>query len=195
MRETTSLGRERAHQRCLFSPLPTVFSRALFSTLSPLFGETSACDGSQDFLRKTLFIPVLRSIVETYRARPCPKGDGKEGKWGTGGETPEGEGGLQQCCTPLPWGCLPKTAVERSCVTGTVSHKDRHPPQTTKTRRPCRERRIFLTADTPAAADCRSHPPAPHSWWRIRNAADKCRPRGPPGSCGCRPVPDPAAGL
>ena len=132
MRETTSLGGERAHQRCLFSPLPTVFSRALFSTLSPLFGETSACDGSQDFLRKTLFIPVLRSIVETYRARPCPKGDGEEGKWGTGGENPEGEGGLQQCCTPLPWGCLPKTAVERSCVTGTVSHKDRHPPANNK---------------------------------------------------------------
>ena len=31
-----------------------------------------------------------------------PKGDGEGGKRGTGGENPEGEGGLQPGCPPFP---------------------------------------------------------------------------------------------
>ena len=30
------------------------------------------------------------------------EGDGEGGKWGTGGENPEGEGGLQPGCPPFP---------------------------------------------------------------------------------------------
>ena len=92
MRETTSLGGERAHQRCLFSPLPTVFSRALFSTLSPLFGETSACVCSQDFLRKTGSFPFCGASWKRAKHDRPPRGMGKKESGGLGEKTQKGKG-------------------------------------------------------------------------------------------------------
>ena len=60
-------------------------------------------DCSHDFSRQTgsaLFCVALWKRV-TYGC--MPKGDGEEGKRGTGGENPEGEGGLQPGCPPFPW--------------------------------------------------------------------------------------------
>ncbi len=70
-----------------------VFSRALFSTPSPLFGETSRRNTFPRFPAQDLFSTVLCSILGTCSAAPFPKGDGEAGKWGIGGENPEGEGG------------------------------------------------------------------------------------------------------
>ena len=68
-------------------------SRSLFHNSPLSFGETSALDCFQDFLRKTGLFPFCGASWESRIAAPCPKGDGEEGKWGTGGENPEGEGG------------------------------------------------------------------------------------------------------
>ena len=57
VRATTSLRGERAHQRCLFSPLPTVFSRALFSTTLPTLVENECAEPFPRF-HEINFIPL-----------------------------------------------------------------------------------------------------------------------------------------
>ena len=57
VRATTSLRGERAHQRCLFSPLPTVFSRALFSTTHPTLVENGRAEPFPRF-HEINFIPL-----------------------------------------------------------------------------------------------------------------------------------------
>ena len=59
VRATTSLRGERAQQAAYSLPSQR-FSLALSFPHPPLsFGETSACDGFQDFMRQTLFNTVL----------------------------------------------------------------------------------------------------------------------------------------
>ena len=102
VRATTSLRGERAHQRCLFSPLSPVFSRALFSTTLPTLVENGWAEPFPRFQPPDWFISVLCSIMEMCNLACHLKGDGEGGKRGTGGENPEGEGGLQPGCPPFP---------------------------------------------------------------------------------------------
>ena len=85
-------GRGESAASCLFSPLPTVFSRALFSTLSPLFGETSACVCSQDFLRKTGSFPFCGASWKRAKHDRPPRGMGKKESGGLGEKTQKGKG-------------------------------------------------------------------------------------------------------
>ena len=102
VRATTSLRGERAHQRCLFSPLSPVFSRALFSTTLPSLVGNGRAEPFPRFHAPDWFISVLCSILEVCSFGCCTEGDGEGGKRGTGGENPEGEGGLQPGCPPSP---------------------------------------------------------------------------------------------
>ena len=102
------LRRGESAASCLFSPLPTVFSRALFSTPSPLLGETSALDCSQDFLCKIYSAPFCAASWEWAALHRIPKGDGEKGKWGTGGENPKGEGGSASLMRPPSLGLSPQ---------------------------------------------------------------------------------------
>ena len=78
------------------------FSLALsFPQLSPLLWRTSQLYISHDFSRQISFLCVLCSIVEVSSFECCLEGDGEGGKRGTGGENPEGEGGLQPGCPPF----------------------------------------------------------------------------------------------
>ena len=105
------LRRGESAASCLFSPLPTVFSRALFSTPSPLLGETSALDCSQDFLCKIYSAPFCAASWEWAALHRIPKGDGEKGKWGTGGENPKGEGGSASLMRPPSLGLSPQALV------------------------------------------------------------------------------------
>ena len=116
VRATTSLGGERAHQRCLFSPLPTVFSRALFSTTLPTLGE-NRCDEQFPRFHEINFIP-LRFVQHHGNVQPtgvCHRGMGKEESGGLGEKTRKGKGDCSRAA-PLPLGCLPKTTVNLYCV-------------------------------------------------------------------------------
>ena len=53
-------------------------------------------------MKKISFLSVLCSIVGMCSFGCCIEGDGEGGKRGTGGENPEGEGGLQPGCPPFP---------------------------------------------------------------------------------------------
>ena len=103
VRATTSLrGRESASDDAYSLPSHR-FSLALsFPQLSPLLGRTSQLYISHDFSRQISFLCVLCSIVEVCSFECCLEGDGEGGKRGTGGENPEGEGGLQPGCPPFP---------------------------------------------------------------------------------------------
>ena len=57
---------------------------------------------SHDFSRQISPLCVLCSIMEVCSFGCCLEGDGEGGKRGTGGENPEGEGGLQPGCPPFP---------------------------------------------------------------------------------------------
>ena len=59
-------------------------------------------DCSHDFSRQTSFLPFCVALWKRVTYGCMPKGDGEEGKRGTGGENPEGEGGLQPGCPPFP---------------------------------------------------------------------------------------------
>ena len=116
MRATTSLGGERAHQRCLFSPLPTVFSRALFSTTLPTLGENGRAEPLSRFHEMNFF--PLRFVQHrgNVQLHIVPhRGMGKEESGGLGEKTRKGKGDCSRAA-PLSLGCLPKTLVERYCV-------------------------------------------------------------------------------
>ena len=116
VRATTSLGGERAHQRCLFSPLPTVFSRALFSTTLPTLGENGRAEQFPRF-HEINFIPLRfvqhRGNVQLHIVPH--KGMGKEESGGLGEKTRKGKGDCSRAA-PLSLGYLPKIPVERYCV-------------------------------------------------------------------------------
>ena len=82
-------------------------------------------DGSHDFSRQTGFLPLCVALWKRVTYGCMPKGDGEGGKRGTGGENPEGEGGLQPGCPPFP-GLSPqdngKTLLRRN---STQSIKDK----------------------------------------------------------------------
>ena len=116
VRATTSLGGERAHQRCLFSPLPTVFSRALFSTTLPTLGENERAEPFPQFHDIDLFISVLCSIMGMCNLQVYAIGGWGRRKAGDWGRKPERGRGIAAGLPPLSPGCLPKTTVERYCV-------------------------------------------------------------------------------
>ena len=116
VRATTSLGGERAHQRCLFSPLPTVFSRALFSTTLPTLVENVRAEPFPRF-HEINFIP-LRFVQHhgNVQLHIVPhRGKGKEESGGLGEKTRKGKGDCSRAA-PLPLGCLPKIPVNPYCV-------------------------------------------------------------------------------
>ena len=88
---------------------------SLFHNSPPLFWERACYDCSHDFMRQIGSFPFCAASWERVTCGFMQQGDGEGEKRGTGGENPEGEGGLQPGC-PLPLGCLPKHPVERSCV-------------------------------------------------------------------------------
>ena len=103
VRATTSLSGERAHLTMLIlSPLTGFLSRSLFHNSPLSCGERMFSDGSHDFSRQISPLSVLCSIMEVCGFGCCMEGDGEGGKRGTGGENPEGEGGLQPGCPPSP---------------------------------------------------------------------------------------------
>ena len=63
---------------------------------------TDVLNRSHDFSRQISFLSVLCSIMGMCSFGCCIEGDGEGGKRGTGGENPEGEGGLQPGCPPFP---------------------------------------------------------------------------------------------
>ena len=73
-----------------------------FPQPSPLLGKTDGLNRSHDFSRQISFLSVLCSIMGMCSFGCCIEGDGEGGKRGTGGENPEGEGGLQPGCPPFP---------------------------------------------------------------------------------------------
>ena len=102
VRATTSLGGERVQQAAYSLPSQR-FSLALsFPQPSPLLWRTSQLYISHDFSRQISFLCVLCSIMEVCSFGCYMEGDGEGGKRGTGGENPEGEGGLQPGCPPSP---------------------------------------------------------------------------------------------
>lgn len=116
VRATTSLRGERAHQRCLFSPLPTVFSRALFSTTLPSLGKNGHAEPFPRF-HEINFIP-LRFVQHPGNVQPtgvCHRGMGREESGGLGEKTRKGKGDCSRAA-PLPLGCLPKITVNPYCV-------------------------------------------------------------------------------
>ena len=85
------------------------FSLALsFPQPSPLLGKTDVLNRSHDFSRQSSPLCVLCSIVGMCSLACHLEGDGEGGKRGTGGENPEGEGGLQPGCPPFPWVVSPR---------------------------------------------------------------------------------------
>ena len=89
MRETTSLEGERAQQAAYSLPFQR-FSLALSFPHSPLsYVERTNEVLSHDFMSKTLFCPVLRSIVRMQNSCTVPQGGWGRRKVGD-------------------WGCLPK---------------------------------------------------------------------------------------
>ena len=103
VRATTSLGGERAHQRCLFSPLPTVFSRALFSTTHPTLVENGRAEPFPRF-HEINFIP-LRFVQHCGNVQPtggCHRGMGKKESGGLGEKTQKGKGDRSRAAPPSP---------------------------------------------------------------------------------------------
>ena len=108
MRETTSLGGERAHHGCLFSPLPTVFSRALFSTPSPLLWGTNRRDTFPRFPAQDLFSNVLCSILGMCSAASYSPGGWGRRKVGDWGRKPRRGRGISMAMRPPSLGLSPQ---------------------------------------------------------------------------------------
>ena len=133
VRATTSLGGERAHQRCLFSPLPTVFSRALFSTTLPTLVENEC----------SLMVPTIscarlvyfRSVqhhgsVQLWVLHGGGWGRRKAGDWG---RKPGRGRGIAAGLPPFPWVVSPSSSRTVLRVPSTQSIQT-HPENTiTKT--------------------------------------------------------------
>mgnify|MGYP004621546199 CR=1 FL=1 len=107
------------------------FSLALsFPQPSPLLGRTSQLYIFHDFSRQISPLCVLCNIVEVCSFGWYMEGDGEGGKRGTGGENPEGEGGLQPGCPPSPSGFSPQDngrTVLRIPSTQTIRKRKKQP--------------------------------------------------------------------
>ena len=103
VRETTSLGEERAQQAAYSLPSQR-FSLALSFPHPPhSCGETSACDGSHDFRRQTLFSTVLCSIMgQQNSCIVSQRGMGKKESGGLGEKTQKGKGDCSCAAPPFP---------------------------------------------------------------------------------------------
>ena len=93
-------GSERS-KLLILSPPNGFLSRSLFHN-PPHSLENGRAEQFPRFHDIDLFISVLCSIVGMCSFGCCIEGDGEGGKRGTGGENPEGEGGLQPGCPPFP---------------------------------------------------------------------------------------------
>ena len=118
VRATTSLGGERAHLTMLIlSPLTGFLSRSLFHN-SPL-----SCGEQANFTFPTIsadrFYPLAFCAALWKRAawHVTWRGMGKEESGGLGEKTRKGKEDCSRAA-PLSPGCLPKTSVNRSCVSG-----------------------------------------------------------------------------
>ncbi len=111
-----------------------------FPQLSPLLWRTNVLNHSHDFSRQISPLCVLCSIMEVCSFGCCLEGDGEGGKRGTGGENPEGEGGLQPGCPPFP-GLSPqdtgRTVLHRKSTQTIKEHRKGtgHPKGRTELRR------------------------------------------------------------
>ena len=114
VRETTSLGEERAQQAAYSLPSQR-FSLALSFPHPPhSCGETSACDGSHDFRRQTLFSTVLCSIMgQQNSCIVSQRGMGKKESGGLGEKTRKGKGDKHLGCAPLSLGLSPQDTPPR----------------------------------------------------------------------------------
>ena len=108
VRATTSLGGERAHQRCLFSPLPTVFSRALFSTTLPTLVENERAEPFPRF-QPSDFIP-LRFVQHhgNVQLGMSLGGGWRRRKAGDWGRKPGRGRGIAAGLPPFPWVVSPR---------------------------------------------------------------------------------------
>ena len=87
---------------CLFSPLPTVFSRALFSTTLPTLGENGRAEQFPRFQPPDWFFTVLCSIVEACNLWVYAKGGWGRRKAGDWGRKPGRGSGIAAGLPPFP---------------------------------------------------------------------------------------------
>ena len=124
----------------ILSPPNGFLSRSLFHNPPHSCGKRACYDCSHDFMRQTGFAPFGVTSWKRVTYGFMQQGDGEGGKRGTGGENPEGEGGLQPGCPPFP-GLSPQASgkpVLRVPSTQSIKdkpqaggHKDQtHPPTT-----------------------------------------------------------------
>ena len=101
-------GRGESAASCLFSPLPTVFSRALFSTPSPLLWGTNRRDTFPRFPAQDLFSTVLCSILGMCSAASYPPGGWGRRKVGDWGRKPRRGRGISMAMRPPSLGLSPQ---------------------------------------------------------------------------------------
>ena len=107
------LRRGESAASCLFSPLPTVFSRALFSTPSPLLWGTNRRDTFPRFPAQDLFSTVLCSIMEMCSFASHPKGGCGRRKVGDWGRKPRRGRGIAAVLRPPSLGLPPQDTPPR----------------------------------------------------------------------------------
>ena len=138
-------GSERS-KLLILSPPNGFLLRSLFHNPPHSCGERMFFDCSHDFSRQTGFSPFCAALWECAAYRCMPKGDGEGGKRGTGGENPEGEGGLQPGCPPFP-GLSPqdtgRTVLRRSSTQMMRKQKKKMVTQNIKV---CLARRLSKTS-------------------------------------------------
>ena len=124
MRETTSLGGERAQQAAYSLPSQR-FSLALSFPHPPhSLGKRADEILSHDFMRQTRSFPFCAASWERAALHRFQRGMGKQESGGLGEKTQKGKGDCS-CAAPLSLGCLPKLKVKRSCVN---APKHQQPP-------------------------------------------------------------------
>ena len=109
-------GSGESAARCLFSPLPTVFSRALFSTTLPTLVENE-CSSIVPTISaaRLVFHRFVQHCGNVQLTGVCNRGMGKEESGGLGEKTRKGKGDCSRAA-PLSPGCLPKITVNLYCV-------------------------------------------------------------------------------
>ena len=94
-------GSERS-KLLILSPPNGFLSRSLFHNSSLSFGNEPALLVPTILAVKSHSLAFCAASWECAASHRPPQGDGEGGKRGTGGENPEGEGGLQPGCPPFP---------------------------------------------------------------------------------------------
>ena len=115
MRETTSLGGERAQQAAY--SLPSQRSSFALSFPHPPHSLGKRADEilSHDFMRQTRSFPFCAASWERAALHRFQRGMGKQESGGLGEKTRRGRG-ISMTMRPPSLGCLPKRAAERHCV-------------------------------------------------------------------------------